>query len=410
MKRIICTVFAAFIIVFTSAAAELPFFSGYAGILENFSNNSETKAFKPELDNKIFFAGQFDFNGKVFARSELSVKTDNIFKTGLFKDTNAVFKINELSFTWHQTASSSSHFLSGFIGNYEPIGSDVFLRRQFGIQPITSSATESFNGLCNSAVYPFYGLGGSYVVHFEKPLALGVYVYENENEKIQQKFINTDLRFACGFTSFTLDFSTGAAFPIEKEIAETGTDAILVVRTLTLHSGLTMLWGNRNRASLFLQAGFSGLNYDPQAQKKFSIFSDDMYLLLEPRFVTQYFSFNFSIYSIPQNCIDDMLFLHDTLGVNFNIYNDHFAIQGINFTFGMLTTFSLKGKNFMDAIDLFKNPNTFLEWQKNLYLTPYAALPIMNGTLKGTISVNALGIADKGFGAITASLGYKSQL
>lgn len=410
MKKTFCTLFAAFLLTLTAAAAELPFFSGYAGILGNTSNKQDTKNFNPELNNKIFFAGQFDFDGKVFVRSELSVNTDNIFKTGLFKDTQASYKINELSFTWHQTSNSSSHFISGFIGNYEPIGSDVFLRRQFGIQSITSAATESFNGLCNSAVYPFYGLGGSYVIHFENPSALGLYVYANESEKIQQKFINTDLRFACGFSTLALDFSMGAAFPIEKEIAETGSDAILVVRTLTLHSGLTMLWGNRNRFSLFMQTGFSNLIYDPQAEKKFSINSDDMYLLVEPRFVTQYFSFNFSLYSIPQDCIDDMIFLHDTLGANLNFYNDHFAIQGINLTCGLLATFSLPEKNFMDAIDLIKSPADFLEWEKNLYITPYTALPLLNGTLKGTISINALGIGKKGFGAVSASLGYKTQL
>lgn len=410
MKKLTCTLFAALLITFTAAAADLPFFSGYAGILGNFTNNAETKKFKPELNNKIFFAGQFDFNGKVFARSELSVNTDNIFKTGLFKDTQATYRINELSVTWHQTSSSSSHFISGFVGNYEPIGSDVFLRRQFGIQAITSAATESFNGLCNSAVYPFYGIGGSYVIHFENPVALGVYLYENESDEINQKFFNSDLRFACGFSRLALDFSAGAAFPFESEIAETGTDAIFVVRTLSLHAGLTMLWGNRNRTSLFLQAGFSGLSYNPQESKKVTINSDDMYLFLEPRFVTQFFAFNFSLFNIPQNCIDDMIFLHDTLGANFSIYNDHFSVGGINFTLGLFATMSFPEKNFMDVVDLFKAPRDFLGWKKNLYITPFAAMPLLNGTLKGTVSVNALGIADKGFGAVTASLGYKTQI
>lgn len=410
MKKIICTVFTAFFIISTVAAAELPFFSGYAGILGNISNNSETKGFKPELVNKIFFAGQFDFNGKIFARTELSVKTDDIIKTGLFKDTKAEYKINEVSFTWHQPSNSSSHFFSAFIGNYEPIGSDVFLQRQFGIQKITSATTESFNGLCSSAVYPFYGIGGSYVIHFEKPAALGLYIYENETDEIDQKFINTDLRFACSSSKLAFDFSAGAAFPIEKEISETGTDAILVVRTLTLHSGLTMLWGNRNRTSLFLQTGFSGLIYNPVAEKKITVNSDDMYILLEPRFVSRLFTFNFSIYNIPQNCIDDMIFLHDTLGINFCLYNDHFAIQNMNLTMGFLATLSFSGKNFMDVIDTIKTPAAFLEWPKNLFLTPYAAIPLLNGTLKSSLSVNALNIIQKGFGAVSGSVSYKTQI
>ena len=183
MKKLICAVTAALSLAALSAL-DFPYFSGFAGIMGNFSNDIETTKFAPELNGKMFFAGQFDFNGRFFIRSEISVNTEDIIETGIFENTGAQFKINELSFTFHQSAITTSHFVSLFMGNYEPIGSDVFLQRQFGISEISSFTTETWNGLCSSKLYPFYGIGGSYVMHFEQPVATGLYLYENEDKRI----------------------------------------------------------------------------------------------------------------------------------------------------------------------------------------------------------------------------------
>lgn len=410
MKKLICAVTAALSLAALSAI-EFPYFSGFAGIMSNFSNDIETTSFAPELNGKMFFAGQFDFNGRFFIRSEMSVNTEDIIETGLFEKTGAQFKINELSFTFHQSAINTSHFISLFMGNYEPIGSDVFLQRQFGIAGISSFITESWNGLCSSAVYPFYGIGGSYVMHFEQPAAVGLYLYENENKESKQNFFNLDLRYGCGYSNLAIDFSAGAAFPHESEITETGTDVVFVVRSVTMHSGLTMLIGNRNRFSFFAQAGFSGLLFEPQKEKKLSLQSDNMYFFIEPRFVTKFMTVNFSIYSIPSASVEEMLYIHDTLGVNLAVYNDHISIQNVNFTFGLLATYSFAEKNFIDFIDVCSNIGDILNWDMNLYITPFAAMPLLGGQLKASVSANVFGFAEgEAFKAVSTTIGYKTQI
>ena len=178
-----------------------------------------------------------------------------------------------------------------------------------------------------------------------------------------------------------------------------------------MHAGLTLLAGNRNRFSFFTQAGFSGLLFEPQKKKKLSLMSDNMFFFIEPRFVTKLMAVNFSVYSIPQASVDEMFFLRDTLGANLAIYNDHISIRDTNFTFGLLTTFSFHEKNFMDLIECKFAVGEILKWNKNLFITPFAAMPLLGGQLKASVSANVFGFAQReGFKAVSTTIGYKTQI
>lgn len=405
VKKVLCGIIAS--CAFASLSAlDLPFFSGYAGILGDITSDSASSTFDPQMTTQAFFSGQLDFGGVLFMRGELFLKTSDILEKGVFEDTDSKFRVNEFSITFHQKAVSTSHFFSLFMGNYEPIGSDMFLQRQFGIKPITSLVTESWNGLCGSTVYPFYGIGGSYVMHFESPIAVGVYAFANKDDATDENVFNADLRFACVFRNFSLDLSAGLAFPHEQSITETGENVVLLIRTETLHAGLNMLVGNRYSLSLFTQAGFSNLDVNPEQSSKLNIDADDMYLLVEPRLVTRQFQLNLTAFSIPQESIDKMLYLHDTLGANVCIVTDHLYIENTNFTFGIHTTLSFPGKTFMDASDY----ANILSWDRNLYVTPFTSMPLLGGTLRASVSVNCLDIADNWMSAIKGSVGYRTQL
>lgn len=405
MKKVLCILLIS-LTVSTLFAMEMPFFSGYAGIAGDITSNSSSSTLDPQMKTQAFFAGQFDINGNFFLRTELSLKTEDLLEKGLFTYTNSKFRINELSATYYGKSVASSHFFSLFLGNYESIGSDLFLQRQFGIKPITSNLTESWNGISGSSVYPFYGAGGSYVLHFEQPFALGIYAYACKDENIEENVFNADLRFACAVRNFTLDFSAGFAFPHEQSISETGEKIVLLIRTETLHAGMTMLVGNRYSTSLFVQAGFNNLDLNPESSSKFTIDSDDMYLFVEPRISTRMFDLNLSLFSIPQESVDDMIYLHDTLGANLCIFTDKLYIENTNFTFGIHTTLSFPSKTFMSCISDYAN---ILSWDRNVYVTPYTSMPLFSGDLKASVSVSALDLASNWMSAIKACVGYKTQ-
>ncbi|MFA6937671.1 MAG: hypothetical protein WCQ67_05520 [Treponema sp.] len=405
MKKVSCIILIS-LAVSTLFAMEMPFFSGYAGISGDITSDSSSSTLDPQMTTQAFFAGQFDINGNFFLRTELSLKTEDILNKGLFNYTTSQFRINELSMTYYAKSVASSHFFSLFLGNYESIGSDLFLQRQFGIKPITSNLTESWNGISGSSVYPFYGAGGSYVLHFEQPFALGIYAFACNNEDTDENVFNADIRFACAVRNFTLDFSAGFAFPHEQSISETGENVVLLIRTETLHAGMTMLIGNRYSTSLFVQAGFSNLDINPESSSKFKIASDDMYLFLEPRISTRKFDLNFSIFSIPQESVDEMIYLHDPLGANVCIFTDKLYIDNTTFTFGIHTTLSFPDKTFMDCVQDYAN---ILTWDRNVYLTPFTSMPLFSGTLSGSVSVSCLDLTSNWMSAIKGCVGYKTQ-
>jgi hypothetical protein len=183
-------------------------FSGYAGAKMDFYS-VDTEKFDPGLKIQSFFSGQFVFSQNIILNTEFSLATDDIIDNSIFKEAPASFKVDEISLVIRKQFSTATNYLSAFMGTYEPIGSDIFLRRQFGIQPIASKITESWLGLSGSIIYPMFGAGGADVIHFNSvPLATGIYAYVNHELEDSYVF-NGDLRFAGNFRYFTFDLAAG---------------------------------------------------------------------------------------------------------------------------------------------------------------------------------------------------------
>ena len=117
-------------------------FSGYAGIKGDITSNEASEKFDPIMNMKAYFAGELDFSPQFLVRAEFSIQTADVLDTGLFEETDAVFCIDEFSATYIKPFLGITQYISAFIGTFEPIGTDVFLQRHFGIQPITSMITE----------------------------------------------------------------------------------------------------------------------------------------------------------------------------------------------------------------------------------------------------------------------------
>ena len=192
----------ALLLTAASWAIETPYFSGCAGFMATLANETDSDDFSPEFNADNFFSGQLDFSGKVLLRCDLYLQAGNLFDSTIFDNdanpNNAKFRIEELSGTYTINGESTKHYISLFRGRYEPIGSDIFLQRQFGIPEISSLITKSWHGLSGSSIYPFYATGLSYVMHPDSNFAVGLYVYKNEATTSLDSFESQD--------SFNWDF------------------------------------------------------------------------------------------------------------------------------------------------------------------------------------------------------------
>lgn len=446
MKKLAAVLFCTLFLTSFSFSIDLPFFSGYTGLLCDFTSNPEkdNSSYSPDLTAQAFFAGQLDFSGKLLLRTELFFETSNLMEDNMFlepESNNSKFRIKEVSGTFKRDTLKNTQFISLFLGEYEPIGSDVFLQRQFGIQPITSRLTECWNGLSTSALYPFYGAGFSYVIHYELPLASGFYGYfssENSSENTTsyseaENLFNTDLRLAGVFNNLTFDFSAGVGYELDNS-TETGNSVVLLINKLYFHTGTSILIGNRYNTSLFIQAGIQNKEIDPNSEDSKNLNTDELYILLEPRFKLRNCNINFSIFNIPNKSLMQMIYLKDTLidddsgkyltdidvsnkdngaastmGLGTTLYTDHLFIGNINFTFGIHAVYSLPGTTIADLkTDNLKD--LFLSDTANFIVTPYLNLPLMNGTFTSSIQVSTLDLGDNSMSAAKFRIGYRTQL
>ena len=399
------TFFTAAILLFTTAAlfAE-PAFSGYSGGKVNYATNEEqTEKYDPDLTLQAFFQGQFNFSQNMFGRLEFSIDTGDFLSKELFHKTPATFEIDELSLIIKSNSDTDANYFSIFMGTYDPIGSDIFLQRYFGIQPIASKITESWMGLAGSILYPHFGIGIADVKRLlNAPITLGGYAYINHEDKLYYVF-NADFRFACVYRFFTFDFAGGIGVPLSNN--NQGKEVIAAIEKLYWHAGTTMLVGNNFTQSLFIQAGLFNAPFTKRNGTEIS--PNDIYLLFEPRFLIDDAHINLTIYSLPQDTVDQLMFVNDTLGANLNIYGDSFSLGANRFTFGTNFAFSFAGKNFMDVA----KPLELIKSGYNITMTPYMSTNFLSGELHTQITIRFLKFATKRwYEAFTADIGYTVKL
>ena len=378
-------------------------FSGYSGGKLNYASNPSTTDYDPDLSLQAFFQGQFNFSQNMWGHLEFSIDTQDFLGKELFHKTPAFFKIDEMSLIFKTQTELSANYFSAFMGTYDPIGSDIFLQRYFGIQPIASKITESWLGLSGSVLYPHFGIGIADVKRFmTSPIALGGYVYLNHEDNLYY-VINTDLRFACVYRFFTLDVAGGIGIPMSNK--NQGQEVIASIEKLYWHAGTTMLIGNNYTTSLFIQAGLFNVPFTKRSGTQ--VAPDDLYLLFEPRLLIDSAHVNLSIFSLPQETVDQLSFVDDTLGVNLNIYADSFSIGANRFTFGTNFSYSLTGKNFMDLA----KPMELLESDFNLTMTPYLSTNFLSGEIHTQFSIKFMKIAtSKWYDAFTFDIGYTTKI
>lgn len=407
--------FVCLLIVPAFVAAETSF-SAYAGVMGDFySQENDDNDFDPALNLQGYFAGQINLTSSFLVRLEFSLETQDVIDDGPFSDSgiDSHFFIDEISATYIKPFLGNTQYLSLFFGTFEPIGSDVFLQRQFGIAPISSLISESWLGLRGSTVYPFYGAGGSYILHLDAyPIATGAYLYFNKENEEKYNQLNLDWRFASVLPYLAVDFAIGLGAPLATK--QGNEDVIMLIDTLYLHTGINFLIGNKYSTSLFAQGGIRNLEIKA-GETKHDIKSNDIYLVVEPRLVTKKFQAHVTMFSVPEGTVEKLIFIEDTFGFNLNVFTDNLYVKNKNITFGIHTTWSFKPdkKNVTrDFLDL-KNMGDLVTDTDHfrIKVSPFVSIPVMSGTLHAMFQATITDIkADTWQNAFKLSVGYKSRI
>lgn len=377
-------------------------FNGLAGARIGFSSDPAESEFSPQLKIDSFFAGQMNLSENLFLHGEFTLKTPDLIKNSAFEEIDAKFRIDELSLILRSNYLGPTNYFSVFIGTYESIGSDIFLRRHFGIQPIASKLTESWLGTAGSIIYPLSGAGISDVMHFaSQPGALGFYAYVN-HELDDSYVLNFDGRLAFAYKYLKLDISTGIGSPLNTEYYD---DAYVVITKLYWRIGGNLLAGNPHSFSVYIQAGASEIPFS-KSNTKISFSGINTYFLFEPRLNFSRFSIDLSAYSFPEETAEELLFVENTLGTSLNFYTDDFYIRNQPFVFGLNSSLSFPGKSLTDIKDI----GSFFKDEFDICVAPYMQTKFLNGSLNAMVKINVMDIVEKkwhkGFGI---SLGYRTQ-
>lgn len=380
-------------------------------------DNSGEKEWKIPIS--AFAAIQFDFAEKFTLRGEMDFSSNDnslsVFKNNEFfeaKGGDTSIHLHELSFVYTKRAINSTHFLSAFLGSYEPIGTDTFLMRQFGCDSISSHLTKSFSNIAGIPLHYNSGAGISYISRLEKnPVSLGGYLYYFKNDALAKSnssnapsanTINLDFRAATSFPSVTADFGFGFGFPMQG--LEAGSDDYSIsirIKDIIFNCGLNMLLGNKYGNGLLLQFGMNNLVLG----KRTSALDSGVTFLIESRLRFRTFKLNFTAYSLEEKNVKKTLYLVDPLGAGITVEFDSIATKVANIATGFHLVVSVNEelKNF--SLD-------FNEKDLNFYISPFVEIPLTSSAsldIMGQVGIlKPFKGADASFD-IKAMAGFKKQ-
>ena len=414
------TIFAAALSFMAAAAAfsmeiEKPFFSGTTGFFASIASNKDKDSFDAECNAESYFAGLFDFSGKLFLRGEFYITSDSLFEDEV-SEKNAVFRIEEISATYKAIGDSGSHYFSLFKGNYEPFGSDIFLQRQFGIAKINSNLTESYHGIEGASIFPLYTTGISYTYHSDGNKAISLSLHKNQkyrNERKNKDALNFDFRFAGLYDYATIDSIAGLVFPKGGD----DDNSILNIDEVLFQAGINALFGHKKSFMLHTQFGVDGLYIKKNDYSDDSINMKNFHILIEPRIPVSDYYFNPSAFNFPVKTAADMVYLRpfvikhpeeeNVLGINFNLANENLYIGSSKVTAGIHGTIIMTE---IDNDNLLDHPITTInDSEKTFILTTYANMEVFGGNITASISVDTKEIKDTPSKSISGTIGFRTN-
>lgn len=382
-------------------------FSGMAGGTTGFAGdfNQDDPSF--DIPFNAFAALQFNFGSWGIFRANMGLATKNLASGDIFKGQDATLKMNEVSLVLTKTGTSVKNYFGFYLGTYEVVGKDEYLQRHLSIEPFTSSLTKSATTLtCGLPLYQNEGVGFSYVMDFnEAPGSFGLNAYVNMKNNPEVPQFNFDLRTAWSTKQLTIDLSVGIGAPLQNTVG--GNSVFLLIDTMYLHGGMSLLLGNRYTHSLFIQAGVQNIKINTGSLDSSFEGIDDFSCIVESRITSKHVKVRLSGFSLPKEQLSDLLYLDDPLGAALNIYSDAIPVKNNNMTAGAYLIGSFENDSLISAIaSSFNVPDMSA---LNVYLTPYVILPVANGDLEIMGQFGALDILNTIHFNGKLKVGYKKS-
>ena len=407
-----------------TAAQAAPSFSGEvggcAGIDADIALGGGDNDFRVPLTG--FAAVQANLAEWCVARGEIALNATNFDFEDVFSSARAAIKLNELSVVLIRRAFTASSFFSAFLGSYEQIGSDAFLMRQFGIEPISSRLAKSAVNLTGMPILARRGGGLSYIVNFDKaPIATGAYVYVGKSKltdwtkeksdlaealenyvrlKMAEEAgedpdessndnpvwtLNVDARFSFVSNIATLDFLFGVGTPIQDRYNDS--NVVLVIDTITMHGGINFLLGSKFTHSLLIQAGMKDVVVKGDGAGILK--GDELTFLVEPRINFKKFKTNLTLFALDENNMGEFMYLPHPTGGALTFYKDDIELKNGFMTLGI---HFIGGFDKLRVLDLRESGFDFNNVIVNAYATPFVDVPI--GATARLEAMTQIGVKD----------------
>ena len=401
-RRIKIILSSIFLLTLTSVLSADPFISGNAGGKTKFTPRSENEKLKLDMSFLAFYSGQINFSPDIWSRAGFSLETQNLISKAPFTKTDSMFQVDEISITFRHKLDSLSNYFSFFMGSFDPVGSDIFLQRQFGINSITSKLSETWLGPNSNLIYAQSGIGICDIIRFKSPIAAGIYAYINHEDSDYYVF-NSDFRIGSTRRYLSYDFAGGISAPVATKKYD---NIILAVEGVNWHAAGTILLGNNYTTSLFLQSGINKGYFAPTSEKSV-IDIKDLYLIVEPRFINTKVKTHLSLFTLPQSTAQNLLFIKGTLGTNLNIFSDTLTTRNTGLDFGANISFSFSDINLLT---LYKINGAMESGEYNIIFTPYILSKISEGQINAMLSLNVMGfVLRKPEQAVLFNIAYKTS-
>ncbi len=369
-------------------------FRGAAGgnIGMSIAQPEKDKATEFSLPAGFFGAGQVNFGDTAVLRAELGVKTKDSTDGNILRGMDGEIKLRELSLVFNRRTVFATHYFSFFLGEFDPVGSDSFLSRVFGIENISSVLTENYNTLRWSPVCPSYGTGFSYTADSaRKPVAGGFSIYFNDDDS-ETKELNADFRIAYATDMLTVDFSGGLGIPLKKGKDEN--DAAFTIDTIYVHSGLNFLAGSRYSHAFFLQFGLSdiSLKKEKKSAKKFN--ADSINLIIEPRIFTEEVKYRLTLFNLNKDSVKDSFYLEDRMGLGITVFFDALGDEKGKFIPGLHVIGSTDSVSLYDYISGDSENDAGSNMNINAYISPFLKVKAGGGDLETMLQIGVKDILD----------------
>lgn len=369
MRRIKFLFFAAFLAAAPLAHA-VPSFSGAVGGCVGLGFDVQTKnmdsSFRAPLAG--FAAVQANFTDWCLARGELSVDASNFEFNDIFSSSIAAINLNELSLVFIRRSVSATTFFTGYMGSYEQLGCDTFMTRQFGTAPVCSHLSKSATNLSDGSILANRGAGLSFMVNFDKaPIATGAYIYAGKN-KNDDWTLNFDGRFAVSTNLLSVDAVFGIGSPIQDKY--NNNDVVLMIDTITLKGGASVLLGSKFTHSLLLQVGVKDISV--RGKNAGVTIGDEINFLVEPRIKFKKFRLHFTVFNYDSESLQKLLYLPEEMGLAVSFIRDEIDIKNYSISGGINLIGTLGNMKLLKAFE----KNIFDTATFNAYVSPYVIVPV----------------------------------